>query len=469
MQPITVNTTDLELRRMREALLAGTPGALDAKRPDAWATYGYPTEVGTVALRIAYERTGAGRGAVHRLLDKCWQERPRIKRPDTDEVTPWETSVDKLLTAISGWQKLRDWDRRNMVGCFAGLILRVGDGKALREPLQRAARLVDLVPVYEEQLKVTAWDSDPASETFGTPTMWQYRTQPVQRQGDTQAQPEQWVDVHPSRIHLLAEGSVGSPFDGVPLLRAGYNSLVDLEKITGGSAESFLKNSARTVVFKYDAASSPQAITDNPDGTPSGKTVREAHEEQTRSLNRNIDSSIVIQGGDAATLQTTIADPTKAFEVAACTFAASVQIPFTVLFGQQTGRLASDEDKADMVARCKSRQINELTPAIERLVRSLQAAGLIEGGEFEVEWPPLDSPGDDAKADLLGKMTSAMQQAFQAGLTEPLFDANELRGVLDYEERTDDGMPQEGDPADDPNADPAADPAAGPPALQRVA
>ena len=468
MQPITVNTTDLELRRLREALLAGTPGALDAKRPDAWRTYGYPQEVTAVMLQVAYERTGPGFGAVHRILDKCWQERPRIKAPASDDVGPWEKKLDKLLTAISAWQKLRDWDRRNLVGRFAGLIMRVGDGKALREPLQKGARLVDLVPVSEQQLRVVDWDSNADSETFGQPKMWQYRTQ-LPQQVDRQAQPEQWVDVHPSRIHLLAEGSVGSPLDGVPLLRAGFNSLIDLEKITGGSAESFLKNSARTVVFTYEAASTPQAIADNPDGTPSGKTVREAHEEQTRSLNRNIDSSIVIQGGDADTLQTTISDPTKAFEVAACTFAASVQIPFTVLFGQQTGRLASDEDKADMVARCKSRQINELTPAIERLVRSLQAAGLIEAAEFEVEWPPLDSPGDAEKADLLGKMTSAMQQAFQAGLTEPLFDGNELRGVVDFEERADDGMPQEGDPADDPNADPAVDPVGARPALQQVA
>jgi hypothetical protein len=34
-------------------------------------------------------------------------------------------------------------------------------------------------------------------------------------------------------------------------------------------------------------------------------------------------------------------------EVTANELAASVQIPFTILFGQQTGRLASDEDKTD--------------------------------------------------------------------------------------------------------------------------
>ncbi len=162
-----------------------------------------------------------------------------------------------------------------------------------------------------------------------------------------------------------------------------------------------------------------------------------------------------MQGGEATTLQTTTSDPGPAFEVAANLFAASVRIPFTILFGQQTGRLASDEDKADMIARCVSRQENELTPMLEEFVTRMQAAGIIEPGEFEIEWPPLDAPGDDAKYALLDKLTAAMQKAFQSGLSEPLFDANELRGVAGFEPRVDDGMPTEGDPAEpDPDAMP---------------
>jgi len=60
-------------------------------------------------------------------------------------------------------------------------------------------------------------------------------------------------------------------------------------------------------------------------------------------------------------------------------------------------------------------------------------------------------------------MATAMKAAFDAGLTEPLFDANELRAVVDFEERTDDGMPAEGDPAVDPAADPMPAPQPGAP------
>ncbi|MBS3018551.1 hypothetical protein DJFAAGMI_01283 [Comamonas sp. PE63] len=434
-------TNSLEISRARREFL-GSLG-LDAKRATAWIQYGYSEQVSFEMLYAAYERGGAGHGAVHRLLDACWLKLPRIKKPNSDEISPWEVKAGRVLRSIRAWSKLKDLDRRNMVGRYAAVIYRVADSKALEEPLERATKLVDLIPLYENQIKVTKWHTDPGTENYGTPAMFQYRR--ISPPGtDTEGRPEEWADVHPSRVQILAEGAVGDFYDGVPLLRAGFNRLVDLDKIAGGSGESFLKNSARTIVFKYDTGGMPQAMP-GPDGVETG-SVREAHEEQAKALNKNQDAAVVIQGGDATTLQTAISDPTGPWTTAANEFAASVRIPFTVLFGQQTGRLASDEDKSDFANRCSSRQEFELTPMLEEFITRMQAAGIIDAGEFEIEWPPVNAPTEKDKAELLGKMTAAMQQAFQAGLTEPIFDANELRAVMDFEQRKDDGMPREDDP-----------------------
>jgi uncharacterized protein len=456
-QTIAVNEVSLrQMQRIRQAFLGGS---LDAKRPAAWDVFGYPDTITFEHMLAAYDRGGPGHGAVHRILDKCWQERPRIKRPDSDKETPFEAKAAAVLTAINGWQKLRDFDRRNMIGRYAGLIYRIADNQPLSQPLVRGTKLVDLVPVYENQLRVQAWDSDPNSENFGAVTMWQYRFRPPLTQ-DTQGAPDKWVDVHPSRIQILAEGSVGDFQDGVPLLKAGYNSLIDLEKIAGGSAESFLKNSARTLVLKFDANSDVAAIASNPGETaPVGSALKDAIQQKTDDLNRNIDSSIVMQGGDATTLQTTTHDPEPPFLVAANLFAASVQLPMTILFGAQTGRLASDQDQKDYIARAKSRQANELTPMLEQLVRRLQAAGLIDAGPFEVEWPDLAAPSDDEKLDRADKMERVNKSAADSGRT-PMFEPDEVRKVAGYEPLTDAGMPIEGDPAADPNADPAQQPPA---------
>lgn len=443
---------EVDLARAREEMLAGF-GSLDAKRPTAWRAFGYPDTVSFAQLLAAYRRGGPGQGAVHRLLDKCWQERPRIKTAGSEDETPWETKVAALFKERRLWAKLRDLDRRNLVGRYAALIYRVADNLPLREPMQRAARLVDVVPLFEDQIQVTAWHSDETAENYGQPAMFQYRTRPVQG-ADTQGRPETWIDVHPSRVQILAEGSVGDMFDGVPLLEAGFNALIDLEKITGGSAESYLKNSARTMVFQYEKDAQLQTIA--PADGQSGKSVRQVHEEQAKALNRNIDAAIVMKGGTANTLQTQIADPESPWGVAACTFAASVRIPFTILFGQQTGRLASDEDRADFVERCKSRQTNELTPMLEEFVRRMQAAGLIDPGEFEIEWPDIAAPSDDQKLANLGKMADAMHKAFTAG-AQGLFTVTELRAAADYEPLEEEAAPVEDDdePLDDAQPDPS--------------
>lgn len=464
MAELTVNTADVARAR---ADFLGIWGALDAKRPTAWQQYGYKQDLTFVDFRQAYERGGAGHGAVHTLLDRCWSEWPRIKRPGDDEESDWEKAVRKVFNDAKAWQRLRDFDRRNMVGRFSALIYRIADGKKLHEPLA-SGKLVGLVPLYEDQLKVTRWDEDPNSPDFGQPLMFQYKVRSPSSKGDTQAAPDEWANVHPSRVQILAEGSAGGDFfEGVPLLKAGFNNLVDIEKLSGGGAESALKNSARTISFEYDPQAQVAAITSaNPDGSTSTKSVKERHEEQAKALNRNQDASIVMQGGKATTLQTQVSDLSPQFEIAANLFAASVQIPFTILFGQQTGRLASDEDKTAINARCRGRQKNELTPMMVELVTRMQNAGCIEKGEFEIEWDDLGAPTDAERVDVLDKMASAAQKMFQAGLTEPLFDANELRGVVNFEKRKDDGMPTPEDLARAQKAEEAAQVAKAKPAAK---
>lgn len=447
MPELIVNERDLI--RARESLLLGS---MDAKRPQAWTQFGYPETLTPEHFLRAYLRGGPAHGAIHHILDHCWQEAPRIRLKASEDVSPWEERLAGILEKVNAWPKLQDWDRRNMVGRYAGLILRVADGKALREPLMRASRLVDLVPVYEQQLRVTGWDSDTTSPTYGQPAMWQYRRRLIDGT-DKQVQPDEWQDVHPSRVIILAEGAVGDDFfEGVPLLQAGYNALIDLEKVSGGSGESYLKNSARTLRFNFSPDADPtKLVAPKSDGSAvTPDDVKEALQERVDRVNRNIDGAIIGQGVEVDTLQTTMHSPRDAWEIAATTFAASVRIPFTILFGQQTGRLASDEDKAADNLRCKSRQRNLLGPAILELVRRLQGCGIVEPGDVVVEWAPLDSPGDKEKSDLAGKMAQINKDMLAAGL-RPAFTENEVRAVMDYEEMEEDDLGGEGgeDPPDD--------------------
>lgn len=446
---LIVNEVDLRDTLIRRQAFAGS---LDAKRPRAWDQFGYPQTVTHEMMLAAYKRNGAAYGAVHHLLDRCWQDAPRFKKKGTDEETQWEKDVVKALEDVGAEQKLVEWDRRNMVGRYAGLVLRFRDGRSVSEPVRPGAKLIDMVPMYEHQLRVSRWDNDLSSETYGKPLMFEYAQRDITG-GDKQAKPMRYEMLHPSRVVLLAEGAVGDEFlDGTPLLEPGFNSLIDIEKVTGGAAESYLKNSARTLNFKFDKDADPYKIVGRKaDGSaPTAEDVRTAFQERADRLNKNIDAAIVSQGAEVTALNTPMNDPDEAFATAANMFAASVRIPFTILFGQQTGRLASDEDKDAWNRRCESRRDNVLTPALRALIRALQKVGAVPAGDFDVEWPSLEAASDDEQANLADKLAGVNEKMVRAGRNAP-FKENEVRAAAGYEED-----PELKDiPLVDPDPDPA--------------
>jgi hypothetical protein len=468
----TVNEIDLRDAIMsRQAFLGAS---MDNKRPRAWDQFGYPMVVDSTMLLAAYDRNGAAFGAVHQTLDRCWQDKPRFKLKGKDEETQWEKDVHKLLDDIGAWPKLHEWDRRNMVSRYAGLVLRFRDGRPPEQPVRSGAKLIDVVPMYEHQLRVASWDNDLASETYGKPTMYEYAQRDVLG-ADKQAKPQRFEMLHPSRVVMLAEGAVGDDFlEGVPLLKPGYNHLIDLEKVSGGSAESYLKNSARTLRFVFDKDADPLKIVGaKADGSrATADDVRRVMQDRADRVNSNIDAAIVGQGMTVDALQTSLHDPEPSFLICAEMFAASVRIPFTILFGQQTGRLASDEDKDAWNRRCTSRRMNVLTPALTALIRAMQKAGAVAAGDFEVEWPSLEAAGEDEQVSLAEKLANVNKAMVAAGRNAP-FAENEVRVAAGYDEEPELDLPlvpeedpalAEGDPERDPPEDAQPPGAAGEPA-----
>jgi len=394
--------------------------SLDSKRPDAWCTYGYPTEIGFEEFKTAYERTGAGHGAVERIVGKCWEKVPRIKLDDgKDDESTWEKQVGVFFQEkkTNVWNKIIELDRRGLVGSYSAIIYQVADNKRWDQPLETAQRLVKLIPCWENEIKASAWDMDISSERYGEPTMWSYTEN---RPFAQDKQPVTQVQIHWTRVQEMRT---------VPLLKAGFNHIIDMCKVSGGSGESFLKNSARTVSVEFDKDVDPTVK--GVDGAEP-VSLKDALNKQIQALNTNQDAAIVLQGAKVTTLQTTIADPTGPWAVPANEFAASVQLPFTVLFGQQTGRLASDQDKTDTANRCGSRRLNECEPMLTEFIRRMQAATLLPAGEFKIEWSDLLEPSDKDRLEKTKIMADTNKVTFESG-AEPVYTQEEMRLMADYD------------------------------------
>lgn len=453
-------------------LYAGMNG--NTKRTKLWDEFGYPEQLTFDNFHRQYRRGSTGFAAVHKLLDSCWTDNPTIIDGDeyreSTNTTAWEKAVTKLMK--KHWAKIKDADRRNMVGRYSALLIQVRDNRDWSEPVDIAVvkrlgskALVKLIPAWEAQITPGNTDVDTHSETYGQPVSYHFNEQPV---GDdkTTGSPRA-VQVHPDRIILLCEGSEDENIlSGIPLLEAGYNDLLDIEKTKGGSAEGFLKNASRQLGISFDAATDMATISKM--AKEAGyKDLGEAMNDKMMKLNRGTDSALVTQSGTTSVLSVAAADPTPSWTVSANQFCATIQCPFNILFGKQTGNLASEEDKTAWATRCNGRRWGFMTDLVTRVIERFWAIGIIDPpstGEVSLTWSDLLAPSEKEKLANMDKMADVAVKTQQAYGT-PSIDENEIRAVGELEPRkapatpdpnkklTDKDPLKDDDDSDDPNRD----------------
>lgn len=448
-----VNALAHEIGRQR-MMYAGQPG--NTKRTKLWDEFGYPDGLEFDRYYRAYERNAVAYAAVHKLLDSCWVDNPTIIDGDADkestQTTPWETLATKLLK--KHWAKIKDADRRNLVGRYSALLIQFRDGREWSEPVDTAVvsrlkdkSIVKLIPAWESQIKPGNFDTDTLSETYGQPVSYNFNEQPVGDDGTYG--PVRGVTVHPDRIIILCEGSEDeNMLSGVPYLRAGYNKLLDLEKISGGSAEGFLKNASRQLGISFDSSTDMGTIAKQ--AKEAGyETLGEAMNDKMARLNRGTDAALVTQSGTTSVLSVAAADPAPTWTVTANEFSSSIQCPFTILFGQQTGRLASDQDKADWAKRCNGRRWGFQTAVVEAVLERFWTMGAIDApasGEVTLAWSDLLAPSEKEKIANMQALADVAQKTQQAFGTSAI-DENEIRAAGELEPRKEPATP-------DPNAKP---------------
>lgn len=439
---------------------------IDQKHQRLWQGFGYPEEITATMFRYAYERYAPATAGINRIIDKCWQAYPEILEEGEDDKasSPWELSVKNLMK--SAFPFIKDTDRRNAVNRFSGLILQIRDGGRWDEPvnLTKTRRLknrsiVRYIPAWEEQLRVSAWQNDELSENYGQPTMYEYQESKILELA-TDGQPNRSLRIHPDRIIIFAEGSFdGSLYSGVPMLRAGFNDLIDMAKVSGSSAEGFLKNASRQLHTNYNKDSVTASSLAQQMGVPV-EELADLLNDDIAALNEGIDAAMFTMGADVQVLSVAPADPEPSWRTSANHFAASLMLPFTILFGQQTGRLASDEDKADYAMRGKQRRENWLDWIISVFIDRMIAFGIVDKAPakgYYVKWDDLLAPSDADRADLLSKLGTANKSFFDAG-QGALLSVDEARALAGMEpiKAVEVDIPRDTAPQDGENA-PATD------------
>lgn len=414
------------------------PGYFSSAKHNHYKDFGFPEQLTFDMLHATYTRNSLAKAAVDKTIRKTWQDPPWLletPRDGSEGSVKKETRLEKIVrqhfAKIRFWTKLMEADRRSLVGRFSAVILRIADGKKFSEPLERVVggidALIDIIPVWEGQLKVSAWDENPHSETFGEPLMFEYDESsmaPSTGKSNTQMTLARKVSIHPSRIVIW---SMDGTMDCEPSLSAGYNDLLTIEKIIGAGGEGFWKNAKQAPILEMDKEADLQKMA-KAMGIPIDQ-IADIMNEQVADWQKGFDELLMVQGMTAKLPKVELPDPEHFFSNALQSFAASFDIPLKVLVGTQTGERASTEDASQWNQTCNFRRKNTVIPNILQVVRRLEAAGIIkENPEWFVDWTDLTESTMLEKIDRAGKMAKVNKD-----FGDIVFKPEEIRASVGYE------------------------------------
>lgn len=433
--------TELESRRSAEfiRLVQSQTGGMDAKRCGTWATYGWPSSIEPEHLRQLYERQGIAAGVVDLIATRCWDTDPWLVEGDTFDNKKPETRYEATFTAMAQrldlWSHFATADVRRVVADWSAILLHVADQGRWSDPISGTRRLDKIEPLWRTTLKPTAWDEDPTSRNYGAVTMWQV-TIPALAAGG----PARTLDVHPDRLFIL-----GNIDEKSSILRAPYNAFINLEKISGGSGESFLKNAARQLHMNFESAGVLQSIAAAYNVKVAD--LQRVFDKTARDINTGIDNMMTTQGATVTPLVATVPDPQQHYDINMHEVSAATGLSSRMIIGNQTGERSSTEDRQMYNSMRQGRRTRKLSADIRAFLNKLFGLRLLLGptGEWVIEWDDLTLPTDAERMEKAAKMADINQKMLAVG--EPAFDVDEIREAAGYEARSTTDIPPEPDDA----------------------
>ena len=417
--------------------LGGSYHFADEKR-NVWEVAGYPSIVNFDMHWNMQARLGFAKAGIHDLPNKCWQSHPSVTDGEFDgkrELTDFEKDVETLMEKHDLFTRLKGMDWRNRIGRYAGIIPIVKESGANPDPEKESPTiggieaLIKIVPVPESQISVdnVQTESSFSSENYGMPVHYNFR-QNVS--GDRNPIDNNEIKLHPSRLFVFAEGADDGSIFGIPANEAGYNSLLDLEKICASGAEGLFKNSKqRTVVNVKDGQVANVLSTD--------KEKAKKWKQTADDFASGFDTMLTTYGMEVHQLQSTLADPTNPFTNSLNAYAASIDEPASEIIGVQMNKQASTGNATAFANTAESRRKNTLSPMIVSFLMYLAGRGIISAptDKIVVTWDELAEPTVGEKLDNSKKMADVNKQAFDTGMSEPVFAEEEIRGGIVFAEK----------------------------------
>lgn len=404
-------------------------GAWLKPKHDHYHDFGWPKDLSFKDFRSMYERNGLAAAAVDRTVGKTWENFPQLWEKETAAESQIEKDLRKRFEKIRLWQKLATADTRSLVGKYAGVILLLRDELPFDQPVGRLSSiddLVDVIPVWEDQLVASSIDRDTASENYGQVLFYEFEEAAVDGKATSRK-----IKVHHQRVLIWSEDGT---LNGDSLLKPGFNDLIDVEKIKGAGGEGFWKTARGAPIIE---APKDVKMTDVAKGlgvTP--EALKEKIDKNWDDFQSGFNKAIMLGGMTATPLTISLPSPEHFMAGPVNVFAASIRMPVKILLGSQSGERASTEDSNEWNKTCNSRRVNVCKPLILRLVEMLVEYGALAELDWHVGWDDLTESSSEEKL----KRAKDMSEINAKDKTNPVFLGEEIREAAGFKPFTQDQL-----------------------------
>ena len=413
----------------RESLLASL---LNPRKDIDWEC-GYPSLITTADYRKMYERVGLAKRVVTILPEETWTQTPEVYETEKPEKTEFEKTWDQLERDLHLTHYLERVDILSGIGQFGILVLGIGDGRTLNQPVRgvdartgepsgkRASKvkLLYLRAFDESAVTIYEKEKDTSSPRYGQPAMYTVDFESVDSTGSLIKTSKK---IHWTRVLHAADNRDSSEIYGVPRMQPVYNTLLDIRKLLAGSAEMFWKGGYQGMSFEVN----PELGSVELDKA----SLKAEFEKYSSGLQRYL----AIQGVHANQLSPNIADPKGHLEVQMQAIALTLGIPFRILLGSEEGKLASTQDKRTWSERIMKRRACYATPWLLRsLVDRLILVGILpEVEQYYTDWPDRSAASDKDIADVAARRVEAMKNYVAGGCDQLMHPMDFLTREMKY-------------------------------------
>jgi len=412
------------MARMGLARLFGT--MFEGKRK-LYDVFGYPQKLNVNHLLAKYQRQDLASRIVDMPPEEMWAHPPKLK-PTHGVKARW----DDFTARTQFWQRVIQVDKLLSFGPFAVLWVGMkGDSKA-KAPNSGTVDDILYVQAYGgENVTVKSYEDDTQNPRYGQPVDYEIKVGPENQQRTAM--------VHYSRlIHIVDRPLQGLMF-GEPRLAQIYNTLEDILKVGGGSAELYWLTANRGMQIDVDKDMQLQ--------TGDAEALEDELDEFQHELRRYIRT----RGVKVTPLGGEVADPRGVFETLVSILAGTTSIPQRILTGSEAGQLASEQDRANWAEYMERRRRVFGEPYIllptfqfledrQYLSKDSTMKAKLGTDDSAFDWPEAFhmSPLEDART-LAEKARAVVNMSRRAQFGDPIVSDEECRVVLGLPEKVKSG------------------------------